>query len=199
MSSQVEICNLALSRVGVSSFIEDIQEGSKESKSLGAVYGIARDVALGSFPWPFAQRRTTLALSAEPAREDWAYTYALPTDALRVQGLWSGIRFGPVASELPFAIEMNASGTGRLLLSDMESATVVYTARVEDPLLYPPLFVNAFAWLLAAEVALPLSVRPDLRAQAQQQFELTLSRAQAGALNEARETWPESELITVRL
>lgn len=198
-SSVIQICNTALARVGVKEFIEDLAEGSAEADACSALYPTARDSALTSLPWPFATKRTTLALAAgEDEREGWEYVYAMPSDCLLARHIWSGERAPSATSKIPFTIELNDAEDARIILCDKEDAELVYTAAITNSLLFPPLFVDALCWLLASELALPLSVRTDLRTQAQQMWLTMQTRAAGLAFSEGHEITPTTPTIASR-
>ena len=98
---------------------------------------------------------------------------------------------------MPFKV-VNAAG-GRAILSNQEQAELVYTVRVEDTTYFPQMFVNALAWRLAAELAMGLQARPENYSSAMQNYQMTISQAQALAFEESEEgPVPESEFIQAR-
>ena len=74
MASEVEICNLALARLGDAATVVSIDppEGSAQAEHCAMFYPMARDTLLAQHPWGFAQRRV------RPAR--LAAGYLLPDD-----------------------------------------------------------------------------------------------------------------------
>lgn len=162
MASVVDICNLAMSRLGDSANIASIDppEGSPQSEYCAQFWPIARDAALEAFPWSFATRRVTLAEVATESNA-WAYAYALPSNCLRVlavQDFESGSDIGVDSSSpvpAPFAVEALASGS-LAILTDQDKASAKYIVRVTDSTKYSPLFLEYVSWLLASHVAGPL-------------------------------------------
>ena len=59
MASEVEICNLALARLGDAATVVSIDppEGSAQAEHCAMFYPMARDTLLAQHPWGFAQRR----------------------------------------------------------------------------------------------------------------------------------------------
>lgn len=197
-SSEVDICNIALGRIGVKAWIESLNGSSEAARACKVYYGHSRDAVLSAFPWPFATRRATLAAASGVTYSGWSYAYALPSDFLHAQHLWMGSRSPRVDERAAFALESTTS-SGRVLISDLEDAELVYTARVEVVTSYPPLFVEALAWKLAADLAMPLSAKRDLAIAARAAYPVALNDAAAASLRgEAGEMDPESELISVR-
>lgn len=197
-STEAQICNVALSRIGNSNFIDNLDEATTEGRVCNQLYEPTRDSLLASFPWPFATRMVTLATVADAEHTAWGYTYSLPSDYLAAQSPWSSYRDPTVGQRIPYSVEMNTAGDGRVLLTDHDEAQFTYTAKVTDPGLFPPLFRSALSWALAAELALPIAKRLDLRQSALQMFELTMGRAASKAAGESHETMQDSEFITIR-
>lgn len=146
MSSQVEICNLALGKIGSDSFITDIDDGTKSARYLKLFYIPTRDALLRSHLWRFARKRAVLApLATEPPFDGGSY-FQLPTDCLRVVG-----------TDLDYA---SAYGRwhveGDKIIADTEVLNIVYISRVEDEALYDPLFVQALSIYLAHEISMSI-------------------------------------------
>jgi hypothetical protein len=218
-TSQAQICNKALARLGIVSFIEDLGTSqSAEAATLNVFYADVLDACLAVFPWPFATLRATLAeLALEPARDGWNHVYALPSDCLVPRKVWPSGQspeladlYGPLTSQLslrapradqrvPFAIEKASLNDGKVLLCDYLTPTLFYTARVTDTARFPPLFVDAFAWLLASEVALALTGKEDKMKACLLNYRVKIQEAQAGAWNEQQEDQlPEVDILAAR-
>lgn len=169
MASVIDICNLALSRLGDDASITSIDpaDGSPQADHCASFYPMARDSLLESHAWSFATKRAVLAeLTAET--ESWAYAYALPTNCLKVLAVIQDgandyaaitsdddLTAGQPYSPQPFAVEALASGT-RAILTDQDDAVARYIVKVTDPTVFSPLFTDALVWKLAAMIAGPL-------------------------------------------
>lgn len=197
MASVVQICNMALTRIGQNQFIDSIDEQSKAAELCALHYELCRDEVLQAFPWPFAEARVFLADIGSPA-QTWQFRYRYPVDCLEARYISvPGIEKPRAEQRIPFKV-VNAAG-GRAILSNQEQAELVYTVRVEDTTYFPPMFVSALAWRLAAELAMGLQARPENYASALQNYQLTLSQAQALAFEESEEgPAPDSEFIQAR-
>lgn len=155
MASVVDICNLALSYLGDDATVSSIDppEGSAQAEHCARFYPIARDSLL-QYPgvaWGFATRTTTLAaLSSNPT--DWQYAYTAPTDLLTPIAILPRDAQGRSQS---FSRERHPDGYD-VIYADQEDATLEYVGRIEDPAWFPPLFIEALAWKLAAMIAGPL-------------------------------------------
>lgn len=154
MASEIDICNLALARLGDSATVSSISppEGSAQAEHCKRFYPIARDALLELHDWHFATRRKVLAaISGEWA--PWSYAYAPPADCLRVVAI-----LPPESAETetqPFERELGPVGEA-VILTNQEEAVARFVAKVTDTTRFSPLFVDALAWLLASHLAGPL-------------------------------------------
>lgn len=198
MSSVVDICNLALGRLGLKAFISSLDEATAEAEVCNRFFNATRDAALASAPWPFAKKRATLALLSGVTRAGWAFCYAKPSDCLSPRFVWNGLRNPRPDQLIPFELELGDADGSHIICTDHPGAELVFTKRVDNPTLFHPLFVNALAWRLASELAAPLSGKPDLAKAAWAAWLSTKSEAHAATLNEAHEPVAESVFITER-
>lgn len=171
MSTEVDICNLALAHLGDTATVASIDppEGSAQAEHCARFYPMARDALLEEHPWGFATKRVALALLSE-AWPEWTYAYAQPNDAVNIIAILSptatddysqGIINIPDVSiagnyePQPFSCEINDDGVP-VILSDQEDAVLRYTALVSDTGNFSPLFTTTLSWRLAALLAGPI-------------------------------------------
>ncbi|GAA0567463.1 hypothetical protein ACFQH5_15685 [Halomonas salifodinae] len=190
MPSVVDICNRALSHTGTDQTIASLEEKSKEARLCARWYEAARDQLLRTFPWNFAQRRVALATLGD-APVGWDYQYRYPTDCLDMQnvyveGNWFPGRKGNDLNREPWTVSSTGDG-GRVILTNMEQARATYTAKVTDPNLFPPDFVTALEFALAANISMPLVNDPELSNWLYQRARGALDDAMAGNLGEAHD------------
>lgn len=155
MASEVDICNLALSRLGDEASVASINppEGSAQASHCARFYPVARDALLELHSWGFATRRAALALLSSGWPE-WDYAYAQPADALNILAVVpSGAKDDYAPQE--FACEVNEAGAA-VIYTDQENAVLRYTGLVTDTTRFSPLFVTALSWHLASMLAGPL-------------------------------------------
>ncbi|KAA3649394.1 MAG: hypothetical protein DWQ11_18810 [Proteobacteria bacterium] len=188
MASEVDICNLALARLGDNATVASIDppEGSAQAEHCARFYAIARDSLLEMHPWKFATRRALLAqLSVESW--NWAYAYAEPNGALKLLAVLPPTAANDDDSQ-PFEAQSDANGAA-LILTDQEDASLRFTTRVTDTTKFSPLFVDALAWLLASELAGPV-VKGDTGAamakSCYQSFAIALSHAKLSDANQRK-------------
>lgn len=209
MASVVEICNMALSRIGNSQRIDSLSERSIQAEQCSLFYEQTRDMVLRDFAWPFATKFAQLAevtTNPNPAGE---LSYGYPSDCLMARKIvnaifpvnywpcdygWYGL---PNIPAIPFRIIQGDST--RLICTSVSPATLEYTARIEDAGQFDPLFVSALAWKLAVELCLPLSKDQGVAQSCEQQYQMVMAAARSQALNEgAPGRMPESVFITGR-
>ncbi|WP_019644552.1 hypothetical protein [Novispirillum itersonii] len=178
VASVVGLCNLSLSLLGAQD-IAALDEASPEARACARHFGPCLEAVLRDHPWNFATRRVVLAPLAAPVAPGWTYAYALPPDCLLARELV--VPQGSAAAR--FSVEY-APGAGRVLLTDLAGAALVYTARTEDTASFDPLFVQALSWRLAAHLAMPLTRDRALLQMAQTLYLNTLTQAQRADANE---------------
>jgi hypothetical protein len=149
--TDIDICNLALARLGCRFNVASLTEDSAEGRACALIYSVARDAALRRHDWSFATTRLALTDLGTPP-DDWSYRYALPADCLKVRQLL----LPPGAKPSPFEV------AGRELYSNLAEATLIYTKRVTDATLYDPGFIELLILKLAAELAIVLRLDPEL-------------------------------------
>jgi hypothetical protein len=224
-TAEADICNKALARIGITEYIDDLTtDQSEEAQTCNVFYTDLRDACLAAFPWPFATLRQVLTIKAdEPLRDGWRNVFALPAKCLKPRKIWpTGLNVAlfqaypflpgqvpPVSmnprtprsdQRIPYAIEKSSTDDTQVLLCDLDTPSLFYTAQVTDPVKFPPMFVEALAWLIASEIASPLTKDPKKVAYAEQKYNRVIREAWADALNSVQEDIPpDSEMIIGRL
>lgn len=178
MTSLVDLCNLALLRIGGET-ITDLDEPSATATACRLLVGPARDGVLRAHPWRFAEAAVRLARLGSAAGDGllepgWL-AYALPGDCLAPRRLGEG---------QPFRVR------GATLLTPAEPAVLIYTARIDDPGRFDPLFITALAARLAADLVMPLQGDRDTQRQAERAFTHALDAARAADARDAQASGP---------
>ena len=150
--SIVEICNMALTRVGAAR-ITSITADTVEAALCNQFYGPARIETLLAYPWSFATRRTVLAASADPTFSPYDYKYALPTspECLTVLGLVD------VGGETYTDLSDDWTVEGGQLHTNVSPCLVKYVSDVTEPHRFPRLFTMAVSLRLAMMIAIKLT------------------------------------------
>lgn len=178
VASLVGLCNLSLSLLGAQEIVA-LTETSPEARACALHLTPCLEAVLRDHPWNFATRRVMLAPVAGLTPPGWTYAYALPPDCLLARELV--VPSGAPAAR--FSLEQDPQA-GRVLLTDLGGAALVYTTRTEDIASFDPLFVQALGWRLAAHLAMPLTRDRSLMQMAQTLYLNTLSQAQRADANE---------------
>jgi hypothetical protein len=211
--SDVSICNMALAHCGVTMLIADLSENSNQAELCKLFYEAMRDKVLQAIPWPFARKYAPLQdLGSPPA--NWGYRYLYPTDCLKFWNIVNNgyLPFYPgfypgyfpydgicIPIRVPFQVGLAIDASSRVIYSNVPSAQAEYTVQVTDPTLFPASFVNALAWALAAELAIPLTTDIQRAQLAQTKYLSSLLEAGADLLNENEDgPAPDSDFIRCR-
>lgn len=189
MSSVVFICNLALSNIGKNN-ISDLNEASAEAKACKQFYAHTRDMLLQSYPWRWAGRTLAMAEVTNNKPNRWDHAYQRPSDCLKIRRVVDEMLLDYVPYELravkaggfDYAVE------GSVIYTNLSPAYLEYTARIEDPTQFPPLFQDALGWHLAVRLSMPLTRDPKIRADAYQLAARLFDQSAAADANEQRET-----------
>lgn len=198
MATAVDICNLALFRTGQSQSISSLTENSVAAQVCNSVYPMLRDYALRDYPWTFATARATLSMLSITTPQNWTYAYALPADCLKVRRLTiNGQRTPPTGLQAPY--EVAIYNDQPVLYTDLAGAELVYTARVTDENLFDPMFASALSALIAAEIAMPLSVQPAIAQQLRMGYVQEVQKAAALSNSDYRPGMsPDPDLLAIR-
>lgn len=186
MATKTEICNQALVLIG-STFLSDFAtDTSKAGQYCRLFYDTTVDELLEMYPWDFALKRKLLTtpLQDVPLWE-FDHAYQLPEDCLDV-----------LETDLQDEVWKQE---GRLFLSNNDSVSIIYLARVEDTSLYSTMFRQTLIYLMAAKLAVPVA-RSDKLATLNYQLAVQ-TLGQSEHLNSAQnnEAYAPDALIDVRI
>lgn len=177
MASQVSICNKALLRVGQAQ-IQALTEQSTEAAYCRQFYDDIRKTVLRSFAWNFALKFSTVAEVAGQTSYRFAYVYALPADCLRILEVHPSEGYSPDDAATEFET------IGQYLHTDMEDAIIKYVFDVTDTTQFDDTFVDALAYRMAAELAMPITRDPNYVGSMMDMYYRTLSAARTYDANE---------------
>jgi len=194
--SPVEICNLALARIGISMFISALDEASNEASVMNMVYGPTLERLLSEMPWNFATRYAELQDIGTPPGS-WLYRFQYPNDCLRIRRIYAETP-SDILRE-PYLVVEDRTNGGLAVCANIQSPTAEYTARITNVALFTPIFTNALIWALAAEAATPLSANAELAKSSNVAYQSVLHDAFAAVMNEQQPlSPPDSEFIRER-
>jgi hypothetical protein len=190
--SVVEICNLALSRLGTRASIASIDEASVEARLCKAGYASCRDTLLRDFDWGFARRIETLAGRDESPPSGWSHVYSLPNRCVRFRGLWNG----PGAAPADWALGNITDSAGNdavAIFAGTAQATGIYTRAIENTELFSASFVQALSWRLAEMIALPITNKEALADAIARCTQAKVTEAMASEANEG--VWDTDQAV----
>lgn len=174
---------MALHRIGAAPISNLDTETTKSAIACRAFYDQARDRLLRQYDWAFAGEVQKLTSLTDDGKTKYLYKYSLPSDpyCLRVRRL----------KDSTFTDQVYAYALmGRYIYTDLASAYLDYTKRVEDPDDWDPLFTEALSWLLAAELIRPLGNKTGVDAAVAYEEALLRAKGQDALERQEEETLP---------
>ena len=150
-SSDTEVANEVLTLLGDKA-ITSLDEDSDRARALKRLYTPTLDEALRSHDWNFARMRASLGRLQATPEFGYSYMFQLPQEPLCLRVLETNLR----ANE-PYEIEtyQTADGTAtyRVILANVSTLEIRYTARVTSPTLWDALFGDGMVHELARRVS----------------------------------------------
>ncbi len=188
--TKVEICNLALRRIGSSAIIQALTESSQEAYNCNAFYENALLSALESYPWDFAREVVELTALADTLQDDdeYEYVYQIPSGCVRALYI--------LPKQNP-AIDFARRKTK--LYANVEDAVLAYTDFVDVPAYYPHNFVRALSYAIAVDICLPLTSDAALQQRMVSLFQGALPEAKTVDGKQGKKTIPNySDIVEAR-
>lgn len=198
-TSDTALANLALQKLGTSERITSIEQDHPLARSVNVCYEMLRDRELRANIWGFAKKRIVLAPSATAPAFDFSYAFPLPSDYLRllspnISGVWGA----NARNDVDWTIE-NHQDVPSIMTNDGDALKVVYIARITDPTQFDALFDEALACKIAWHLAEEITQSNSKKADALQEYRLTISEARKiNAIEKPPAEPPEDTWITAR-
>jgi len=147
MASKVQICNLALSRLGAST-ITALTDNTAEAKLCNTFFSDIADEVMITGSWSSTITRASLALTTNTPTFEYTNEFQIPVDpkCLKVLNINEN-----AAGDNDYRIE------GDKLLTDLGSVKIRYIARLTDSEDWDIMLQRAFISRLASELAYPLT------------------------------------------
>lgn len=158
-SSKLQICNLALSALGVEN-IAALTDQCEAARKLEQIFEPQRDEVLRAHDWNFANKVEALALIAGETSPGYDYVYTYPARCLYLRKLLT--EDGEPAVPVKFE-EVLASNNLKGIATNQPDAWAKYTYQTQDPTFFDPIFVGALSSKLASELAIPLTGKPEIK------------------------------------
>lgn len=179
MNSKTDLCNLALAELGARRITSYESETTVEAKACRLHLDHIIDTLLERHQWNHATKSIALSKLATVPNPEWAAAYQIPADFVRLIRISTGSSLNSLQN---FAIE------GRHILTATTDSTlpILYVANNTPVPHWPPLFVDAVVYKLAAKIAGDVTQNPTLADSALNKLEsLALPVAQT---SDARQT-----------
>lgn len=190
-TSEVSICNLALQKLGAIR-ITALTDNSRNARAVAACYEQMRDRELRAHVWNFAKSRAQLAASGTAPAFDFNSAFPVPSDFLRLNL--------PNHIQLDWTLELH-EGQLAILTNDSAPLNIPYIAKITDPTLFDPLFVEALACKIAANCCEEITQSNEKKKDAAQEYKDVMSEARhTNAIeNIAQEppidTWDQARIL----
>lgn len=146
MTSKVQICNMALSRLGAS-IITSLTDGTTNAKLCNTLFDDLSDRVLTQGSWAIAINRVQLAVTTTAPSFGYTYEYQLPTSPKCLKVL----NVDDITASTDYRIE------GDKLLTDISPVSIRYIGRPSTTEEYSPLLVECIEVLLASYLAYPIT------------------------------------------
>lgn len=153
--TDTEVANRALLAIGNNELLTDLGADSGATATIcRSVYSDTRRVLLQATDWNFATRRAALAEHTSTPAFEFDHMYRLPADCLKVQQLYDADNH----TQWKVETELDATVLHSFILTDLAAPlNIKYTADVLVTDQTPPMFIDALASRMAAEIAYPLT------------------------------------------
>ena len=187
-ADETAVANLALSHLKQPALADLNADNGTAARTLRALFGTARDAALRLCEWNFATGWARPAALMGDFLGDFAKRYPLPEDCLRVR-LVSGL--GPNQWAVEPAEEPSTGALVTCLATNVDAPLICYTRRIQEVRLWDPIFVEAFALVLAARAAPKLAPSESAENLEQRAQAMAAPAARVDAREKAPDTFPK--------
>ena len=178
MASKVDICNMALTRLGQGR-IASLSQAGLLAEMCTLYYEPTLEELLSTHSWVFAIKRVALAASSDTNLTEYDYMYTLPSDSLRVLNQISSDDYSDLTEE--YRIE------GQFLLSDLSPNYIKYITKNIIATDLPQLFVEPFYLRMATKMCVKITQDQKLLGQIFQEYSGSMLSAMAIITGSSRE------------
>lgn len=171
--TDVQICNLALARLG-DARITTLSDATAQAQYCSLFYAQTLEELQTEFDWQFCRKLASLTANATAPAFGYTRRFAVPTDFLRL------IRLNGIDEDENFSKWEIVDG---FIHTDLAApAQIEYIANVTDSTKFPAVFVEILSAKLAANLALPLTGSKELFSQMAEVFSSNVQRPSVKAL-----------------
>lgn len=204
MANKIDICNMAMGRLGQSARIATLAEQSVAAYTFNAIWDQTLAFVQSDAIWPWLLRTEALALSSADPDPGWRFRYSRPNDCLTAYAIsdralldqyprlgfwcddtWRHQLFGRV---LDWRDAHGAAETE--ILANVEDAWLVYAVSEPNPARFPAKFCEALAARLAVDASGPIIGQAGMnnRGALLQEYDFAKNAAAVHDYNEGRES-----------
>lgn len=206
--NKVEICNMALSRIGVSRLIDSLDELTTEAEQCSLFFNTAVEKVYQEGKFANLQNYAPLQLIQESPNDEWLYAYRYPNECLKFERVvmpytrnndprWPRDWYNEAPHQKVEYTRGLLNGTN-VIFTNLEDATGVYLPKPDASQSFESDIASIIAWRLAMEIAMPLAVEAARADRAAQYYRLEMQSVTADALNEHEKHEPTPEFIRAR-
>jgi len=168
--SEISICNQALGWLGAN-LITSFNDNTVESNLCEANYALIRDTVLEETSWSFALKRKELPALAD-AELGYSHAFQLPVDCITLIRAYKTTEFRTIDT-LDYVLE------DRKILTNNGACFIKYVFKQNDVQRYTPNFIQALAFRIASDLAIPLTKSAALQKQYLGLYQMRISDASA--------------------
>jgi len=184
MATETQIVNFALRRLGCEP-VGSISDDNKRAKVMNDLYDMARQSALGSYPWKFANTRALLTDNGNTPAFEYSYEFDLPADYLKAVREYNDTEF---------------VREGDVLLCDSDELRLLYTQDIADETLFSAVFAKYMALVLAVDGSYALVQDKKLKTDIEAEMMRILDDARFNDSTESKaEDYEINDFTDVRL
>lgn len=192
--SKIEIINRALLKLGeppVSS-LNDAAFG----QSYDMIYQDVKNLMLSSYPWRFAVIKKRVARKEEKYGE--RFMYQLPADCLLLIKVWD-MPYNATADVHVREMSPYELVNGAIVAPVGSGIDIEYVSRIDDDAAFPPLFREAMAAKIAAELSMRLKHSISFKQVFDNEFYNLIRQAELNnEIVKTSELMPDNSWMTVR-
>ena len=186
MASVVDICNIAMHRLGLDD-IASLTEGTQKSRLCASTYPLKRELMLQENVWTFARKRVVLPPRSDspPFVTDFSFWFDLPADYIRM--------VETEMKSITYLIE------GRQILFGQNTLNIIYIQDITDPNAMSALFREALGLRIASELCAFLTGSLSIKGDIDREYMGVVARgATADAQSNGEGIPPDDDWILVR-
>lgn len=146
MADPVSVANKAIVLLGGTPILS-FEDNSTEAITVKAAYAAVRDKVLEDRQWTFASSRRKLTPDAVAPEFGFSHRFLIPSDVIRIFN----------ADDLSGNNNLKWEREEDYILCDSAEIQIKFIKRVDDVSKWTPAAIDCFSYLLASEMAMPLT------------------------------------------